>query len=296
MERSTISPDYQWLDGRRYHNNADANYLLPNDIDEVDRLQLQHFILRYAIQGNYKSPLDKSKVRTILDVGCGPGTWTMEIANEFPDATVTGIDLSSVFPSAIIPGNCHFLQHNILEPFPFPDNHFDFVYQRLLISGLTPEGWVKVVKELERITKPGGWIELVEVDSHGGNNGPYSMKIWDWVTTALATRGIDSGFIRDPGLSSVLEGAGVENVNMVSLKLPTGKFGGKIGQLLKENCFAFWNAITPMIVHGAGANKVEYEEALRKADREVEEYKSYHIFYVFTGQKRVDPSAGAVAL
>ncbi|KAK3842395.1 MAG: hypothetical protein J3R72DRAFT_131041 [Linnemannia gamsii] len=36
MERNTISPDYQWLDGRRYHNNADANYLLPNDIDEVD--------------------------------------------------------------------------------------------------------------------------------------------------------------------------------------------------------------------------------------------------------------------
>lgn len=87
--------------------------------------------------------------------------------------------------------------------------------------------------------------------------------------------------------------AGVENVNMVALKLPTGKFGGKIGQLLKENLFAFWNAITPMIVHGAGADKVEFEEALRKADREVEEYKYYHIFYVITGQKRED---GAIAL
>lgn len=87
--------------------------------------------------------------------------------------------------------------------------------------------------------------------------------------------------------------AGVENVNMVALKLPTGKFGGKIGQLLKENLFAFWNAITPMVVHGAGADKVEFEEALRKADREVEEFKFYHIFYVITGQKRED---GAVAL
>ncbi|KAF9089669.1 hypothetical protein BGX23_006547 [Mortierella sp. AD031] len=295
MERNNISPEYQWLDGRRYHNNASANYLLPNDIDEVDRLQLQHFILRYAIQGNYRSPLDKSKVRNILDVGCGPGTWTMEMANEFPDATVTGIDLSAVFPSAIIPGNCRFLQHNVLEPFPFPDNHFDFVYQRLLISGLTADGWVYVIKELERITKPGGWIELVEVDSHGGNNGPHTMKIWNWITKALATRGIDSGFIRDPGLASVMIKTGVENVTMVPLKLPLGKFGGKIGVLLKENLFAFWNAITPMIVHGAGADKVEYEEALRQADREVEEYKSYHIFYVVTGQKREDVD-GAVVL
>ncbi|KAG0308612.1 hypothetical protein BGZ97_013319 [Linnemannia gamsii] len=252
-----------------------------------------HFILRYAIQGNFKSPLDKSKVRTILDVGCGPGTWTMEMANEFPDATVTGIDLSSVFPSAIIPGNCRFLQHNILEPLPFPDNHFDFVYQRLLISGLTVEGWAKVIKEFERVTKPGGWIELVECDSHGGNNGPHSLKIWNWITTALGSRGIDSSFTRDPGLECALVKSGVENVTMLTLKLPTGKFGGKIGQLLKENLFAFWNAITPMIVHGAGADKVEYEEALRKADREVEEYKSYHIFYVATGQKRED---GAVAL
>ncbi|KAG0075491.1 hypothetical protein BGZ90_009845 [Linnemannia elongata] len=294
MERNNISPDFQWLDGRRYHNNPDASYLLPNDIDEyVCCPSHSHFILRYAIQGNYKSPLDKSKVRNILDVGCGPGTWTMEIANEFPDATVTGVDLSAVFPSAIIPGNCRFLQHNILEPFPFPDNHFDFVYQRLLISGLTPEGWVKVVKELERITKPGGWIELVEVDSHGCNNGPNTNKIWDWVTTALETRGIITGFIRDPGLESVMVKAGIENVSMVALKLPTGKFGGKIGQLLKENLFAFWNAIAPMVVHGAGADKVEFEEALRKADREVEEYKYHHIFYVITGQKRED---SAVAL
>lgn len=34
MERDNISPDFQWLDGRRYHNTPGASYLLPNDIDE----------------------------------------------------------------------------------------------------------------------------------------------------------------------------------------------------------------------------------------------------------------------
>lgn len=98
------------------------------------------------------------------------------MANEFPDATITGIDMSAMFPTTIIPENCRFLQHNIQHPFPFPDNSFDFVHQRLLVAGLTPDDWKKVMTELERITKPGGWIELVEIDGVGGNNGPHMSK------------------------------------------------------------------------------------------------------------------------
>ncbi|KAI8595436.1 hypothetical protein EDD21DRAFT_41922, partial [Dissophora ornata] len=32
-ERSNISADYQWLEGRRYHNTPGASYVFPNDID-----------------------------------------------------------------------------------------------------------------------------------------------------------------------------------------------------------------------------------------------------------------------
>ncbi|KAF9901902.1 hypothetical protein BX616_002101 [Lobosporangium transversale] len=281
-----LSTEYQWLEGRRYHNIPGASYLLPNDIDEVDRLQLQHFILRYAIQGNYKSPLEKSKVRAILDVGCGPGTWTMEMANEFPDATITGIDISIVFPTTIIPSNCKFIQHNILNPLPFPDNTFDFVYQRLLVAGLTHENWIFVLKELERVTKPGGWIELVEIDGIGGNNGPCTAKIWNWIDKALSTRGVNCLIGRDIGYGNMLKQANVVNVKEEVLRLPTGDHGGKIGTLLKENEQSFWNAITPIVIHGAGVDIDEYEEMMQIADSEVEEYKSYHIFYVVTGQKR----------
>ncbi|KAF8928360.1 hypothetical protein BGZ58_009698, partial [Dissophora ornata] len=235
-----------------------------------------HFILRYAIKGNYKSPLEKSK----------------EMSNEYPDATVTGIDMSTVFPSTIIPANCRFIQHNILEPLPFPDNTFDFVYQRLLVAGLTPDEWLRVAKEIERVTKPGGWIEFVEVDGYGGNNGPYTTKIWGWVQQAMASRGISSLIVRDPGLVSILEQANVVNVHQDVLKLPTGAHGGKIGQLLKENEQSLWSAATPMVIHATGVDKEEYLEAMRIAETEVEEYKSYHIFCVATGQKR-DPSSSA---
>ncbi|KAF9961486.1 hypothetical protein BGZ65_010631, partial [Modicella reniformis] len=192
----------------------------------------------------------------------------MEMANEFPDANVTGIDLSPVFPTTIIPSNCRFYQHNILHPLPFPDNTFDFVYQRLLIAGLTPEEWIRVVKELERVTVPGGWIELVEVDGHGGNNGPFTAKIWGWVERALMSRGISSLIGQEPGLPKLLEMAGAVNVHQDVLRLPTGEHGGKIGQLLKENEQSFWGAVTPMVIHGAGVDKNEYEEAMEIAEYE----------------------------
>ncbi|KAG0057316.1 hypothetical protein BGZ83_011559, partial [Gryganskiella cystojenkinii] len=211
-----------------------------------------------------------------------------EMANEFPDAVITGIDMSMVFPQTIIPANCRFIQHNILEPFPFPDNSFDFVYQRLLVAGLTPQDWVQVLSELERVTKPGGWIELVEVDGCGGNNGPYVTKIWSWVDAALKTRGINVFVGREPGLVSLMEGAQIGNIKHEILKLPTGEHGGKIGKLLKENEQSFWSAVTPMILHGAGVDKDEYQEAIRIAETEVEKFRSYHIFYVAIGQKQTD--------
>ncbi|KAF9967791.1 hypothetical protein BGZ70_008181 [Mortierella alpina] len=251
------------------------------------RLQLQHFILRYAMHGNYKSPLDKSKVRSILDVGCGPGTWTMEMANEFPDATITGIDMSAVFPTTVIPGNCCFVQHNVLDPLPFADNTFDFVYQRLLVTGLRPQDWIFVMSELERVTKPGGWIELVEVDGFGGNNGPSTTQIWHWIERAMASRGINVNIGSQPGLKPLLQQAKVTDVKEEIFRLPTGDYGGKIGTLLKENEQAFWSAMTPMIVHGAGVNIHEYEDAMMVSALEVERYKSFHIFYVAYGQKRI---------
>jgi hypothetical protein len=36
---------------RKYHQVTNSNYLLPCDDEEVDRLHLQHFMIRFAIQG-----------------------------------------------------------------------------------------------------------------------------------------------------------------------------------------------------------------------------------------------------
>lgn len=66
----------------------------------------------------------------VLDIGCGPGSWSMEIAGEYPKSTVIGIDITPIYPKEIKPTNCAFYQCNVLNTLPFEDNTFDYIFMR----------------------------------------------------------------------------------------------------------------------------------------------------------------------
>ena len=65
---------FKYVDGRRYHNVPNLKYNLPNDGDEVDRLQMQHYLSRYIWQSNHSAPVGEllqngGKDIRVLDVG-----------------------------------------------------------------------------------------------------------------------------------------------------------------------------------------------------------------------------------
>ncbi|CAG8683662.1 16597_t:CDS:2, partial [Funneliformis mosseae] len=75
LETSTTtkySSQFRYFNGRRFHNNENSIYFLPNDNEEVDRLQLQHFLFRYIWKSNFSAPindlLDQGSAN-VLDVG-----------------------------------------------------------------------------------------------------------------------------------------------------------------------------------------------------------------------------------
>lgn len=84
------------------------------------------------------------------------------MAQDFPKSTFIGVEVADVFPTSDVPPNLTFLKANTLEGLPFPDEHFDFVFQRFMFLAFSPSDWTKSIKELARITKPGGWLELIE--------------------------------------------------------------------------------------------------------------------------------------
>lgn len=67
--------------GRSYHRykgSGGGDYPIPEDETEQQRLELQHQLFSMTFGGRLcLAPLDPSKVREVLDLGTGTGTWAM---------------------------------------------------------------------------------------------------------------------------------------------------------------------------------------------------------------------------
>lgn len=103
---------------------------------------------------NFHAPIEEKlrKGIKVLDSGCGPGTWTLEMAEAYKESKFHGIDCSAIFPDNIKPSNVEFAVANLAKPLPFEDNFFDYIYQRLVFLGLTSEDWDNVKDNYINVT------------------------------------------------------------------------------------------------------------------------------------------------
>ncbi len=282
-EAGQSAPAMRRIGGRTFA--ADVPYLLPKDMGETNRLDFQHYMLRYALKGNYAAPLRNP--RDILDVGCGTGRWAIEMAQQFPTANVLGVDIApppvdAGAPLDIRPENYTFVQGNVLERVPFPDDSFDFTHQRLLVLAIPRDRWPGVVAELLRVTRPGGWVELVE----GGDvYGPGAA--WDqlrsWGKMLLGGQGIDAGVAREVG--PLLKGAGAANVSVRTITLPVGKTGGHIGAMVETNTFSALGGLRAPIVSLGIASGDAFDATIAQAHEEVARGGITLPFFVACGRK-----------
>ena len=159
---------------------ANAPYLLPKDALEDERLRFQHYALHHAFGNHYLAPISPD-TRTMLDVGSGTGIWAMDMAQQFPHAHILGVDIALTSLPQTLPGTCLFVQADILQGLPFPSHQFDFTHQRLLVGAIPAPRWPEVVRELVRVTRPHGWVELVEVGTTVQHAGAATERLLAWV-------------------------------------------------------------------------------------------------------------------
>ena len=84
------------------------------------------------------------------------------MSNAYPNSDFTGTDITDAFASSVpdAPKNCHFQIADTVKGLPFEDNTFDYVFQRFQAACFRAHEWPIVIRELIRVVKPGGWIEL----------------------------------------------------------------------------------------------------------------------------------------
>lgn len=149
---------FTYANGRRYHSDRfqRADYFMPNDDSEQDRLDLYHHIFLTLLGGKlFTAPLDNPQ--RVLDVGTGTGIWAIDFADENPQAEVIGTDVSPIQPSWV-PPNLKFEIDDMEETWTYPDNHFDYIHMRSLSGAFA--NWDAVLAQAYSKTAPGGYVEF----------------------------------------------------------------------------------------------------------------------------------------
>jgi len=140
--------NFSFSNGRRYASTDLGNYYMPNDVPEIHRLNEQHYILMAARGGKlHNAPLRRRDGLRVLDVGCGSGIWSLQMAEMYPEAMIVGMDISPIQPKAK-PANVEWLVHDMEKDWPLPEEYFDFIHLSL-VHGCVAD-WTVMMDEILR--------------------------------------------------------------------------------------------------------------------------------------------------
>ncbi|CAF3567258.1 unnamed protein product [Fusarium graminearum] len=130
--------------------------------DEISRLEVMHGVLSGLFDRRLIFPPIRSP-RRVLDCGCGTGDWAMEVATQYPDSEVLGIDISPHMIPENPPDNMELQVDDLNGRFTFKPNHFDLVHSQMLAGGIHANRWRSYIRDIFGVLKPGGWCQMVEI-------------------------------------------------------------------------------------------------------------------------------------
>ena len=261
-------------------------YAIGEDNAEADRLNRQHTLLTELFGGLTLAPIHDP--RSILDAGTGTEIWAVQMAATFPDANIVGIDLREEpgIPRNL-PHNYRYVQGNFVEGLPFNDGSFDYVHMRAVWSGMAPEKWPIALRELVRVTKPGGWIESVEGGLTQIFDAATALSTYTgWVRQLLRQRGVEADYVAKlPFDMLALSPAQVTKVVFFTQGIPYGKQYGRLGAANEANLLEACSSLKDPIVSAGLATGTVFDQITRQMQSELLTAKCMAPVYVLYAQR-----------
>ncbi|KAG8757019.1 hypothetical protein FRC14_002450 [Serendipita sp. 396] len=278
------------------------------DDQEWNRLDKQHIAIVLGLGGLYPAqeevqailaPQD-GETKRILDLGCGTGIWTIEMAKEFPHAEVVGVDLAQVpVDTQTLPPNCRFEVDNINLGLTHFEAQFDVVHVRLVGSGI--KDFSERMKDIHNCLKPGGmmiWFdadyslyfnrnfEYIPAYTEENREGSWMQRCTSELRRAMTKIGsdingmesiLDQGLWNDPLLDPT-------TCRTASLYMPIGPWASDddpaisqllkyAGALMRQDAMEGMKSIRPLLVR-IGWPKDTVEAWAKKQNEETTEMKN----------------------
>ncbi len=247
---------------------------------DYNRLTFQHHCLKSAMKGQLFAAPVVDPI-TILDVGCGSGVWTADVGKKFPHAHIRG--LGTARPTYPQSPHFEFVQGNLLLPLPFPNEEMDYVHQRCLSTVIPARCWQSIVDEMARITRRGGWIEILEGGTYR-NAGKATQQFVEWKQKIDREWGFDIAQI--PYLDQMLQTAGLRNVQKQIISVSIGNWEKRTEVAMSKSNLASIAKMRSSII-ASGISEEKFNKVLADMTIEWRECGTEYQFHITYGQKIV---------
>lgn len=136
----------------------------------------------------------------VLDVGCGPATISLGIAQAVMPGRVTALDLSEehLERGRRMAQGCEIVNLDFVagtsERLPFADESFDVVFAHALMEHLTDP--IESLREFHRVTRPGGFVAICSPDWDAFEYAPRSPRLTRAIRAYRALQELNGGDTR----------------------------------------------------------------------------------------------------
>ncbi len=168
-------------------------------VDEQTRLRVQDELITKGMGGLLPEQSDETVAgfQRILDIGCGTGGWLIQTAKMYPHIPrLIGIDANShMIDYALerameeqVEDRVEFQVMDALLVLEFPQDYFDLVNLRFGTSFMRTWNWPKLLKEMQRVTRPGGIVRLSEYERFTSKD-PATLRMYRYAGEAFYSAG-----------------------------------------------------------------------------------------------------------
>jgi hypothetical protein len=152
----------------------------------------------------------------------------------------------------------------------------------MLIGAILTQDWSRVVQELARVTRPGGWVELLEISNTVLNAGPATGLLYQWLLDMGLSLGIDFSKTEEIGMR--LTQAGLKQVTQHIIDIPLGAWDTQVGILLQRDFLTAYEAMKPLVCKQVSIDPAEFDRQLTMVLQEWKEQHVFQRFYLAYGQ------------
>ncbi|CAB4474880.1 unnamed protein product [Rhizophagus irregularis] len=203
---------------------------------------------------NFSSPISEKlseRNASVLDIGCCAGTWVLDMAQKYPQSSFIGIDISRMYPSS----------------------------EKTPLNDLT-----KMINEITRVTKIGGYIEVMNYGNSMKNSGKATKKLMDALKEFHESKSIFVLNIKK-SVKMLEDNGSITNIQYEEKFTPIGKWCGQTGEIMLSNFMSAFNTYKLFLAPFMNITIEQFDILLNEMEKEFNDHQSYVHTYRVYGKK-----------